>query len=89
MVDGVAHEVVVDADPVLTLEAVPTAVLLGVLESGDDQLEAVVFRAPAVRVVLQGDEVGARVEEAAVAKRVDRLLTRQVGLRRKKEKKKH
>ena len=76
MVDCVADEIVVDADPVLALKAVATAVLLCFLESGDDELEPVVLSAPAVRVVLQGHEVCLRVEEAAVAKRVDGLLAR-------------
>ena len=91
MVDGVAHEVVVDADAaVAALELVAAAgggpaaaarAALRVPEGSDDELEAVGVRAPAVRAVAEGHEVGAGVEHArALPERLGGLLARQVGL---------
>ena len=86
MVDGVAHQVVVDADVGrAALEPVPAARLLNLLERSDEQLEAVLGRSPGIRLVLEGHKVGARVHEAAGAERVDRLFAREVGLGRKRK----
>ena len=95
MVDGVAHEVVVDADAaVAALELVAAAAggpaaaraALRVPEGSDDELEAVGVGAPAVRAVAEGDEVGAGVDDAgARAERLGGLLARQVGLRGEKK----
>ncbi len=85
VVDGVADEVVVDADAVVALEALPAAILLGVLESGDDQTEAVLRGAPRVGDVLQRDEVRAGEHDAVGAERVHRLLAGEVRLKREFE----
>ena len=95
MVDGVAHEVVVDADAaVAALErvaaagaagAAAAAAALSVAERRDDELEAVGVGAPGVGDVLERDEVGAGEDEPVVAEAVHRLLAAQVGLQRKGE----
>ena len=56
--DVVAHQVAADADVGIALEARAAAECLGVLESSDDQGEAVAGGSPAVGVVAQRYEVG-------------------------------
>ena len=80
VVDVVADEVLADAHVVAAAEGVAAAELVRVLESGDDDGEAVVLRAPGVRLVLQGHEVGPGDDEAVGAHGVLQTLAGDVSL---------
>ena len=65
--DPVTDQVGTDADVRVALKAAGTAESLGVLESRDDQGEAVVGGAPAVRVVAERHVVGPGDDEPVAA----------------------
>ena len=78
--DAVTDQVRTDTDVRVALKAASTAECLGVLESCDDEAEAVVGGAPAVRVVAQGDVVGPGDDEPVAAHRAGLGVTGDVGL---------
>ena len=79
--DAVTDQLRVDTDVRVALETVlGTAGCLGVLESGDDEGEAVVLRPPAVRLISQRHEVSPGDDEAIAAHRAGLGVTRDVSL---------
>ena len=78
--DAVTDQVRADADVGVALEAADTAEALGVLESRNDEAEAVAGGAPAVGVVAEGDVVGPGDDEPVAAHRAGLGVTGDVGL---------
>ena len=78
--DAVTDQVRADADVGVALEAADTAEALGVLESRNDEAEAVAGGSPAVGVVAQGDVVGPGDDEPVAAHRAGLGVTGDVGL---------
>ena len=78
--DAVTDQVGTDTDVRVALKASSTAECLGVLESRDDEAEAVAGGAPAVRVVAEGDVVGPGDDEPIAAHRVWLGVTGDVSL---------
>lgn len=79
MVDVVTNEVLVDANPIFTLESISTSSTF-VFESCDHKAEAILVGSPRVRDVFQRDEVGTRVDDTTGAEGVDCFFARQIGL---------
>lgn len=82
MVDVVTNEVLVDANPIFTLESISTSSTF-VFESCDHKAEAILVGSPRVRDVFQRDEVGTRVDDTTGAEGVDCFFARQIGLETK------
>ena len=78
--DAVTDQVRADADVSVALKAAGTAEGPGVLESRDDETEAVAGGAPAVRVVAEGDVVGPGDDEPIAAHRAWLGVTGDVSL---------
>ena len=78
--DAVTDQVGTDTDVRVALKASSTAKGPGVLESGDDEGEAVAGGAPAVCVVAESDVVGAGDDEPIAAHRAGLGVTGDVSL---------
>ena len=78
--DAVTDQVRADADVGVALEAADTAEALGVLESRDDEAEAVAGGAPAVCVVAECHVIGPCDDEPIAAHRAGLRVTRYVSL---------
>ena len=78
--DAVTDQVRADADVGVALESLGTAEVLRVLESRDDEAEAVVLSAPAVGLVSQSHKVGPGDDEPVAAHGAGLGVTGDVGL---------
>ena len=78
--DAVTDQVRADADVGVALEAADTAEALGVLESRNDEAEAVVLSAPAVGLVSESHKVGPGDDEPVAAHGAGLGVTGDVGL---------
>ena len=78
--DAVTDQVRADADVGVALESLGTAEVLRVLESRDDEAEAVVLSAPAVGLVSQCHKVGPGDDEPVAAHGAGLGVTGDVGL---------
>ena len=78
--DPVADQVGTDADVGVALKAAGTAESLSILESRDDESEAIVGGSPAVSMVAEGDVVGPGDDEPVAAHGVWLGVTRDVSL---------
>ena len=81
--DVVAHQVGADTEEGVALKSICAAKCLRVLESRDNESEAVVLGAPAVCLVSQGDEVGPGDDEPLGPHRAGLGVTGDVGLEHK------
>ena len=79
--DAVTDQVRADADVSVALESLGAAEVLGVLESRDDEAEAVVLGAPAVGLISQRHKVGPRDDEPIAAHRAWLGVTGDVSLK--------
>ena len=79
--DAVTDQVRADADVSVALESLGAAEVLGVLESRDDETEAVVLSAPAVGLISQCHKVGPRDDEPVAAHRAWLGVTGDVSLK--------
>ena len=78
--DAVTDQVGTDTDVRVALKAASTAEGLGVLESCDDEGEAVVLSTPAVCLISERHEVGPRDDEPIAAHRAGLRVTGDVSL---------
>ena len=79
--DAVTDQVRADADVSVALESLGAAEALGVLESRDDEAEAVVLGAPAVGLISQCHKVGPGDDEPVAAHRAGLGVTGDVSLK--------
>ena len=78
--DAVTDQLGVDTDVRVALESLSTAECLRVLESCDDEGEAVVLSSPAVRLISERHKVGPGDDEPIAAHRAGLRVARYVSL---------